>query len=82
MAPFEVHWNATSPCRPPVVTVTSIRLRTIMSPPSPSPLTSADPSLFRSSAVLTISCLYLMWMCTYLCQLNPLICELDSSCSS
>ncbi|BEI86001.1 hypothetical protein CcaverHIS002_0602880 [Cutaneotrichosporon cavernicola] len=30
-------------------------------------------TLYRSSALLTIACCYIMWMCTYLCQLNPLI---------
>ncbi|WVO18350.1 V-type proton ATPase subunit E [Cryptococcus depauperatus] len=32
-----------------------------------------NQTLFRSSLLLTLTCCYLMWAVTYLCQLHPLI---------
>jgi hypothetical protein len=36
---------------------------------------TADLSLIRTSVLLTLSCLYVMWALTYLAQMNPLIGE-------
>ncbi|KAJ2784165.1 H(+)-transporting V0 sector ATPase subunit e [Coemansia javaensis] len=33
----------------------------------------ADPTLWRTCAILSLSCCYLMWAVTYLAQLHPII---------
>ncbi|WVQ79986.1 V-type proton ATPase subunit E [Cryptococcus sp. DSM 104549] len=32
-----------------------------------------NQTLFRTSLLLTLTCCYLMWAITYLCQLHPII---------
>eukprot|EP00833_Pecoramyces_ruminatium_P000519 jgi/Orpsp1_1/1174551/evm.model.c7180000050544.1 len=32
-----------------------------------------NQAVIRTSIILTLSCCYLMWAVTYMCQLNPLI---------
>lgn len=63
--------------RPPSCPFQSGIIFTTHLPPTSRAPNHAHTRLYRSSALLTISCLYIMWMCTYLSQLNPLICKLS-----